>query len=118
MKIQKPSPILERICRAAFPSYGGRKWKLESRERLSTNSYWDGGSKDTFCIVEIATFLTKSIPSMNPLTVKAREPTDIPAGAVIVEHSIFCGKQIGLTVHCRPEDFEQLKQGCIEKPPK
>ena len=114
MKIQKPSPLLQQICQAAFPGYRGRKWSLESRTEKSCLSYWDGGSKDSFCYVNISTMFGTPLPDINPfqpMPPKAR----IDPGFCIVESSVFMSKQSGLTVHCHPEDLERLKAGCVEK---
>lgn len=112
MKIKKPSPRLQQICHVAFPSYRGRKWRLEAKEKKSTNSYWDGGSRDTFVVVNLASLVANPIAGLNPLTHKPDAPVPITPGVCIVEHSIFCGKDTGITIHCHPNDFDSLLANC------
>ena len=37
------------------------------------------------------------------------ELSELPPGIVLVEHSIFCGRDTGITVHVRPDNLDQLK---------
>lgn len=96
---------LKAIVRAAFPSYRGRKIRETShiKNSMNTNSYWDGGSRDTFVVVDLKTLRATPIAGINPLNPPAnwRDPTVIQPGTVIVEHSIFCGKDVGCRVHRR-----------------
>jgi hypothetical protein len=99
---------IKSIVKAAYPSYRGRKIRISEHTSngMNTNSYWDGGSRDTFTVVDLATLQARPIPGINPISPPAnwRDPTTIEAGTAIVEHSIFCGKDAGCTVHIRPED--------------
>lgn len=96
------------IVKAAFPSYRGRKIKVSEHAKNSvrTNSYWDGGSRDTFVVVTLATLRARPIAGINPLNPPDnwRDATVIEPGTVIVEHSIFCGKDVGCRIHIREED--------------
>jgi len=97
------SEFMKRIVSAAFP--GCRSHKIKARQCLSgsmsTLSYWDGGSRDDFVIVNLDTMTGKAIPGINPLNPPAnwRDPTVIQPGTVIVKHSVFCGKDSGYTIH-------------------
>lgn len=97
------SDFLKQIVRIAFPGYRGRKIKanLCRTGKKSTLSYWDGGSRDEFVIVNLKTMTAQAIAGINPLNPPAnwREPTVIPEDCCIVEHSIFRGKDAGCTVH-------------------
>lgn len=96
------------IVRAAFPGYRGRKIRVVPHitDAVSTLSYWDGGSRSTFVTVNLETGAASPIAGINPLNPPAnwREPTVIQIGTVIVEHSIFCGKDTGCRIHIRNEE--------------
>lgn len=98
--------FLKRLVSAAFPGYRGRKISAQACNsgKMSTISYWDGGSRDQFVFVNLSTFETKPILGINPINPPAnwRDPTVIPEGFCIVEHSIFCGKDVGCRVHYLP----------------
>lgn len=43
-----------------------------------------------------------------PWNAQAHARIEIPAGVAIVEHSIFCGKDAGVTIYVRPENLAPL----------
>jgi hypothetical protein len=97
-----------RIARIAFPDWKGRKIKVEevSHVRLS-DRYWDGGTRSEYRAVELDTLHCAS-PQVTGFNAPAEygglreDPTiEIPEGVAIVEHSIFCGKDIGCRVYLR-----------------
>lgn len=112
MRIKKLSEKLAGVCRAAFPHYRGRKWRLEAREKVSTLSYWSGGSKDYYAIVDLASNCRTPLAETNVFG-KLPEATQIQPSRPLVEHSIFCWKDTGLTVYCHPDDLQMLLSGCI-----
>lgn len=94
---------LAAVARRAFPGYRGRKFRVVISDRpRRLLSYWDGGSRDTFVVVQegrvfspptVAPFGRESVPDYVPV-----------AGAILVEHSIFMGKDSGCTVYLHPAD--------------
>lgn len=93
------SPIVSKT----FPDYSGRKFKLVFAEKVwfhDTN--WDGGSKNTYEAVRADGTTAKlyvPAPWINPV-----EGSDIelPVDVLIVEHSVFCGKDCGITIYAHP----------------
>jgi len=105
---------LKRLIQAAFPSYRRQKCyvRVFGAQGESINSYWDGGSKDEFAIVEISTGQTKRLPtSTHPYFDIARtglagaeDPyvkidhvgnvmlKALPAGYALVRAGTSCGK--------------------------
>lgn len=90
--------------------YSGNKYKAEIRESVTINGQagiWDGGSRETYSVVRIADG-------------KALEPVDrnaapwdssrkdvrvtLEPGIAVVRHSIFCGKDMGLTFYVTAGD--------------
>ena len=102
--IEKPDSQLQAIYDKAFPGYTGRKFKisvLTGNEMNLTGGYWDGGSKSTYVAVNLSTLQTfqpKGITAPPEFGGVSDIRTVVPTGTVVVEHDIFCGKQMGLTI--------------------
>ena len=88
-----------RLFRLAFPSYNGRKFKLLGVDGpISVRSYWSGGSRDYYVFVR-ADGETLSAPTSSWFdNVTGVDSVTIPDGCAVVQHSIFCGKDTGLTL--------------------
>jgi hypothetical protein len=107
----EPTAELRAMARVAFPSYNGRTYELDASGVVDVRSYWSGGSRDTFVAVNLATRRTLAVPQNGtpfdggPI---ARDGVAIPLGFAIVEHSIFCGRDVGITFHVHPNAAAQL----------
>lgn len=109
----KTAPEVKRVVLAAFPSYRKHNAWLSAfpESGMNVNSYWDGGSKDEYAIVDLATMRTKPMPSStHPYFDVARygiqgsndlvEVSDrgnitlkqLPENFAIVRAGTFCGK--------------------------
>jgi hypothetical protein len=89
------------IVAAAFPSYRGRKFKIEvSDNPIDVRSYWDGGSRDYFVFVDLKTMRSAAMPAQSAFDPKiaGAESVKLPADFACVQHSIFCGKDCGITI--------------------
>lgn len=103
---------VKHIIRVAFPGYTGRKCKVSFRESdspMNLHSFWDGGSRDYFAIVWLAARKVINLGSSHPIFEKGKygkglDSFVIPEGFVVVEHSFFCGKDHGITIHVRADD--------------
>ena len=108
------SKQVKQVAKNAFPNYNGRKFKVQfGTKNMSIRSYWDGGSRTYYALVNLATMEAKHAPTSHPFFNKVDVEVDnveIPQGFVIVAHSIFCGKDMGLTVYT-PEEKPQLASG-------
>src|ERR1035437_1481520 len=95
MKIN-PDAFIKSLVSKAYPSYRGRKYRLEvSDYPLDVRSYWDGGSKDTFRFANLATGeVSAQVPTQSAFDPKIQgaDAVTLPVGFVCIEHSIFCGK--------------------------
>lgn len=105
------SPDVERVIRAAFPSWKGRRVRFNATESLQLcGMYWDGGSRSEYVAVALGT-LQVSAPSQanrNPPQFggpRIAPTVPVPVGAVIVEHVIFCGKDVGVYLHVNPANM-------------
>ena len=105
-------PLIKQIASAAYPEYRGRKFHIEVSEYpLDVRSYWDGGSRSYFRFVNLMTLEISSQVSAQSAfdkPISGAEAVTLPVGFACVEHSIFCGKDSGLTFHIRPENAAKL----------
>ena len=94
---------LASIARRAFPGFKGRKFRVQVSDRpRRLLSFWDGGSRDTYCVVQDGMVI--SPPTVAPFGREA-VPDYVPVkGAILVEHSIFMGKDAGCTIYLHPDD--------------
>jgi hypothetical protein len=108
---EKDSPLAVEIMRAAFPAYKGRKFKVAEIADPSSfglyGCYWSGGSRSSYAGIQLVSGKVGWFGGINPL--RESEPkTNVPLDCAIVEHSIFCGKDTGLTLHLRPENVAKM----------
>ncbi len=103
------NPLLRSLVSATFPDYTGKKFAIDTAETVNVKSYWDGGSRDYYSVARIlpdGTVIATEIPQMSqfdPQYVGAdRVPTNAMENMVIVKHSFFCGKDMGITFIVHP----------------
>jgi hypothetical protein len=102
------------VVSATFPEYRGRKIKVQAAADVMLHDLnWSGGSRSQYrtCTLEGryiggADKANARAPWDNQGAEGARVP--IPAGAVVVRHSMFCGKDTGLTIYVNPADMPKL----------
>lgn len=98
----------------SLDGYRGRKFKMRVSESVSVSNhegYWDGGSRTLHfaCRTSDGQVLALDDTRKHPFhvrpgsTVYKTEP-----GIAIVAHSIFCGKDTGLTFYVHPVDAPRL----------
>lgn len=125
-------PEVKRIVNAAFPSYKKHKVFLSVfYEGLNINSYWDGGSRHEFAIVEMASMQRKLLPtSTHPYFDIVRRglasmtlpdlKTDhvgnialvrLPDGYAVVAAGTFCGKPATAHVYVNASNLSKLLPG-------
>lgn len=94
-------------------SYSGRKFKAVVTESVyipATAGLWDGGSRDTFHAAELETGRTVAFPGQNeaPWGNRQAHTVTLVPGIVVIEHSVFCGKDSGLTFYVHPDNATKL----------
>lgn len=97
------------IVSKAIPGYTGRKYKLETAESVDVRSYWDGGSRDYFAFVRVTgegVSEPYQVPQQSafdrPLAGADSVKLDSVPGLVCVRHTIFQGKDLGVTLMVHP----------------
>lgn len=119
------APEVQRVVRAAFPSYRKHNAFLsEFGSGVTINSYWDGGSKSVYVVVELATGRHRALPTsshpyfdLNGATGETPDVTfergiatlkRLPEGFALVEGGVFCGKLATAHVYVNPANLTKL----------
>lgn len=103
-----------RIVDATFPDYRGRKIRVRPATHESLQDLnWSGGSRSQYraCTLDGRTLGTgDAYNALAPWDNRQVEGQSVPVppGAVMVRHTIFCGKDTGLTITCNPADMPRL----------
>lgn len=108
--VDKPDDTMQQILKSTFPSYHGKKFKLSSCVPSRLDSYWDGGSKDSFCFYHLDQQKAFDIHSNHPAfePTKPRDLEKLPDRVVLVKHTIFCGKDLGITFYANQNDLVKM----------
>ena len=122
----KSAPEVRRVVEAAFPSYRKHKAYISAfNGGVNINSYWDGGSRDEYAIVELASLQRRSLPtSSHPYfdvarhgSVNAETATVsvdhvgnitlkiLPEGFALVAAGTFCGKPATAHIYLNPANM-------------
>lgn len=130
----RDAPEVLRIVRAAFPDYRKlRAFLSPFTHPKQVNSYWDGGSRNEYAIVELDTLRRKSLPTAtHPYFDVARRGlanaqdeythvdhvgnvtlTTLPVGFVLVQAGTFCGKPATAHVFVNPENMTKFLAGTV-----
>lgn len=90
--------------------YSGRKFKAVVCETVTIPSdagLWDGGSREKYHVVRLADGAALPAAEHNaaPWDNGRRDRTvNLESGVCVVKHSVFCGKDMGLTFYVHPSD--------------
>lgn len=103
---------IKMLAMAVFPGYKGRRYKFQTVTSVSLDgTYWDGGSRSSYGGVNLATGKSAPLPQFDPPQFGGPVSTpkvDVRPGMAVVEHSIFCGKDHGITFYVHPDDAPAL----------
>lgn len=91
-----------RAIHACFPAWKGKKIhvKIDTYPH-KLSSYWDGGSRDYYAFYNTLTKEVLSVHSNHPMFEHEQPDTlrELPPHVLLLEHSIFCGKDAGITIY-------------------
>jgi hypothetical protein len=113
IKVSITDPAIRKIVKACYPDYKGRKVKVEGKSTYHMSNYWDGGSR-SYAIayhLESGATMEPTQVSTNPMNRTAHASVEIPEGVVIVEHSIFMGKDVGIRIYANPVNVARFIPG-------
>ena len=105
------SYTLRDIAKKSYPSYKGRKIKVQPfRGPMSLDSYWNGGSRDYYVFFDLKTGKTVEIHSNHPAFEpnQPRKLNSLPEDIVVVNRLIFMGKEAGITIYADPINIPKL----------
>src|SRR5947209_2352229 len=106
---------VNQIVRGTFPSFKGRKIRVYTSETVTLSDLnWSGGTRSQYRAVTLDGAAVGNVDRYNQVAPWANPvegvTVPIPAGVVVVEHTIFCGKDMGLRIWTNPEDMPKLLQ--------
>jgi len=110
MYLDKPDKEILKIVNKCFPSYNGKKFQLSTNIPTEIHSYWDGGSKTSYVFYQLATSAIYPVHSNHPMF-ESNQPNrlkELPKGIIIVAHTIFCGKDMGITIYANQDDLTPM----------
>lgn|SRR3990167_4216189 len=106
------------ILAATFPKYRGRKFKVAFQECLTFwDTNWSGGTRNSYAAVRAdgeISHLAVPAPWVNPVEGMTVE---IPVDVLVVKHSIFCGKDCGITIYAHPTHLPKWLPAPISSTP-
>lgn len=109
-KLSKADKAIKPILAACYPDWKGRKLAVAAAETYQMADYWDGGSRSYVKAYDLASGKVVDPASMthNPMNGSAHARVTIPDGVLLVEHSIFCGKDGGVTIYANLANMPRL----------
>ena len=122
----KDAPELKQVILAAFPSYRKKTCFFSAfNGEQNINSYWDGGSRDEYAVVELASMRRIPMPmashpyfdvAVHGLASKETEAVRsdhagniylkvLPVGFALVSAGTFCGKPATAHIYFNPDNL-------------
>jgi hypothetical protein len=104
------APEVQEIAKVAFPDYNGKKFSVaQFQGPMDLASNWDGGSKRYYAVVNLSTMRTAEVPESGTMhTGGTYRITTLPPNMAVVAHSIFLGKDSGITIYVNQENLSKL----------
>jgi len=104
------------VAKKAYPDYNGRKFRVEvcpeyeGKYTIDVRSSWEGGSRNYFTFLRLDTGNTMEVPAQSAFDakIKGADSVALVPGLVCVEHSYFCGKDMGIRIHIHPANVPAL----------
>lgn len=106
-RLRRSDPRVRDLIARTFPDYTGRRIALRETNRLGLADFWDGGSRTYAVALDLAT-MRVSAPNAavhNPMNRGAHTTIEIPDGVAIVERTIYCGQDLGITINVNSATF-------------
>jgi hypothetical protein len=97
---------------AATIGYGGTKFRVRiEKGPFDLRSYWDGGSRDQYYLLDIKTGLPLPLRTQTAPAEFGGHASSfmLEPGQILVRHSTFCGKDMGLELSVSPDNPEIIK---------
>jgi len=111
LHIAKADEEIKKIISNTFPSHvKSRKIKISTDIPTRLESYWSGGSKDSYAFYHLDQGKSFNMPTNHPFyeSDKPSNLNKLPDRVVIVEQSYFCGKDMGITIYVNEHDITPM----------
>lgn len=110
LKASRSDKAIGAILAACYPEWTGRKVRIRIAVNYQMSDYWSEGSRNFVRAYDLTTGKVAEAIGLAqiPMSHLAHAIVAIPTGVLLVEHSIFCGKDAGVTVHVRMEDLARM----------
>jgi hypothetical protein len=107
LEVKFGDPSVAPLIQAAFPgARSGRTVKVEVASSYTTSDYWSDGSRDESRFVDLATLQVVSPSRLNELP--SSNTYALSPGFCVVEHRIYCGKDLGYRVYLHSENMAPM----------
>jgi hypothetical protein len=104
-------PDVIALAHRAYPDYNGHKFRVSTRTTINVRSSWDGGTRSWFKFIRLdGTDSTVTVPDQSAFDPRIQGADAVPLvpGLACVEHTVFCGKDMGIRIHVHPENAPRL----------
>ena len=112
MKLKKEQ--IRDILEASFPDYKGRKFRIRVEEKYFMSNYWSGGSRTYVKALGLKSGKLVAVEpdwkTTNPMRPEAHAEFFIPSNIILVEHTFFCGKDLGISIVVSPNAMDELRK--------
>jgi hypothetical protein len=96
---KQAKPIID----ACYPEYNGRKITLEFTDHIIPwDLNWGGGTRNTYTFLNARGESKRYRPAAPWCEMSEGKRVELQPDVVVVEHSIFCGHDTGLTIYAHP----------------
>jgi len=108
MTLHINTPEVKEIVQKAFPEYNGKRFKVAPfTGKMSLTSYWNGGSRDYWALINANTNKAFFVPENGtPWTTKAFEIGRLPVNIFLVCY--HRGPYEDMTVYVNPDNLNRL----------
>jgi hypothetical protein len=111
IKVSKSDKSIKAVVSACYPEWTGRKISVQPATSYQLMDYWSEGSRNFVRAYDLASGKVADNQAGNPFTDKAHARVEIPDGILFVQHSIFCGKDSGITIYVNPANLTKFLPG-------
>lgn len=106
-KVRKSDAAIRPILTACYPTWRGRRVSVRPATQYQMADYWDGGTRHHVVAYDLATGRTARAlgEAQIPMSDLAHAVVGVPRGVLLVEHTIHCGRDVGVTLVAHPDDL-------------
>lgn len=97
------------IALKAYPGYKGHKFSYHiCKSYINDQSYWDGGSRTYYQYINFGSKEQLEVLETTKHTFHTARKIGLKPGWACVTHTVYCGKDQGLTVYFHPDNADLI----------